>query len=342
MFRALLALTLAVLPLASRAGPPATSSTTSSAENEEVETIRFDVRMPPECPSEQELLAQIKTHTTRFRVGAAGARTFVVEVDTKGDKGATGRLSIVTDAEASGTRTLRGKTCDEVVAALALMTALAIDPAASVEPIAPATSAASSTSASASTTASAPAPPRAPAKAGPVEPRAETVRVWTVGVAGEVVTGLSRGPLYGVNAFVARALGPVTVRLGAHAAFGAEMATTVGDARVARFAATLDVCPFSFSPSPRLALQPCAQLGSGVLEARGSNTANARTARSPLFFGGLLARVGWTPHPAVLLELGLGGLVPFRQYRYRFEPDVEIHRTAPVSLFAELSIAARF
>jgi hypothetical protein len=325
---------------------------------DDVEPIHLDFHVAAGCPDAGDFTARVHSHTAKFRIAANGepARTLVIDV-TLGPKGADGRLSFRDVSGASGVRALKGETCSEVLAGLALMAALAIDPAAT---IAPSESASSSTSASSSAPIASSAPASslaAPLTSGsapsPSVVPASTLRV-SIGVAAETVFGLSPKPLYGGNLFFelfldrASILSPST-RLALHADAGPSVTSDAGVARFVRYVATLDVCPIALParvPSstigPTFAVRPCAQFGAGFVQASGSDIVDARTARERWLFAALLARGLWSPHPMLRVELAIGAALPFQRYRFRFEPSTSLYETATIAGFAELGAAISF
>lgn len=91
--------------------------------------VRIAYRAYPGCPSEAEFLAQVGA-----RIGKAStssemrdAQSVVVTL-TAAPRGAIGKIETSTPDGSTGSRIVRGRTCAEVVSALALFTALAIDP----------------------------------------------------------------------------------------------------------------------------------------------------------------------------------------------------------------------
>lgn len=96
------------------------------AESERIH-ITFDA--PKGCSDSTAFLRALKKWTKRFEpvTEAQTTRRFLVTI-RRTASAASGQLEIRTPGAATSLRNVAGKTCDEVSAALALMTALAIDP----------------------------------------------------------------------------------------------------------------------------------------------------------------------------------------------------------------------
>ena len=133
----------------------------------EPEHIRIQFSAAPKCPDKTTFVRAIRQRTGRFQlaVGAEQTRVFAVTI-TLADSLVSGRLEIQGPDTEVSLRNVSGKTCDEVMAALALMTALAIDPSAAspsaVSPSAARPSTTAPSSASATTPPPAGSSPRSP------------------------------------------------------------------------------------------------------------------------------------------------------------------------------------
>jgi hypothetical protein len=94
----------------------------------DTESIALDYRASTGCPGRERFVEQVRALTTKAELVEAdpALRQFRVEAERKGNS-VTGRLSIIKDGESSE-REVKGKTCGEVVSALALATAIAVDP----------------------------------------------------------------------------------------------------------------------------------------------------------------------------------------------------------------------
>ncbi len=95
----------------------------------EPEHIRIQFSAPRRCPDASAFMRSLRQRTGRFERagGAEQTRIFVVTI-TRADSFVSGRLEIRGPGTEVSLRNVTGNNCDEVAAALALMTALAIDP----------------------------------------------------------------------------------------------------------------------------------------------------------------------------------------------------------------------
>jgi hypothetical protein len=274
-----------------------------------------------------------RTPKVRRGDGAAPARTFVVRLAATSDE-STGHLVVRAPDGSTAEREVVGDTCEEVVAALALVAALAVDPNATTRamPIpAPARPRPAAVVAS-------PAP--VPRAAPPAAARG------AVSLDGLVATGVAPAPLVGAALAVAAAgprrgwLAP-TVRLGIAAASSGTVDVTGGKATFTSLTGALDVCPGDRLLG-RWSLTPCVRVEGGVLSAAGADVVAPRTDAHPWGAAGALARAERRLPGGFFLELSGGARVPFVRTTFFFEPDVTIFRTAPVSGEFSAGLGLRF
>lgn len=104
-----------------------------------VSAIRIAYGSPGDCPGSAAFTSQVLRRTSRLRLARAGEASVVpMQVTISvGRRGYRGRLELTRSDGRVHDREVDGETCEEVVAALALVTALAFDPHASIEPLAP-------------------------------------------------------------------------------------------------------------------------------------------------------------------------------------------------------------
>jgi hypothetical protein len=102
------------------------------------ESVHLDYAASAGCPDRAAFVAEITARTTRARFvdEARDVRTFTATIRTQG--GRTLGSLISNSGQMGAERRVTGKTCSEVVSALALITALAIDPSASTSQSSPA------------------------------------------------------------------------------------------------------------------------------------------------------------------------------------------------------------
>src|ERR1700722_4106035 len=93
--------------------------------DERDQPVRIDYQAPSACPTEDEFLARLRAHARRARrtQDTQPARTIVVTI-VEGDRQVRVHVVIREPAGGESARDVDGETCEEVVAALALITAL--------------------------------------------------------------------------------------------------------------------------------------------------------------------------------------------------------------------------
>jgi hypothetical protein len=287
--------------------------------------FRVDYVAPASCPDAAAFSALVRARTSRVREAGEGEPAQTLRVELRAfDAGALGQLTAERDGETSEVRALRGRTCADVVSALALTAALSLDPSArlSLPPPTPA-----------------PAPPPVPAAATTVSSatpaRRPSARVGaTAGLARIVSPGVM--PFVGVAGQVeATRWWRPSVRLsllGASNVFATDRAATFS-----WIALELEVCPFQLPLGARAALAPCATAQGGVLRATGRGEPTVYT-ESRLWTGaGASAHLPVAISPRWVIDLGAGLLVPFRERDFRFEdPARSLARTAAISWRAGL------
>src|SRR5260370_29948963 len=103
------------------AGPPPVRASDTRGD-----AIPLDYRAPAFCPGVDEFVAQVRRALPRLRLASPEepAPLFTVTLDG----GATGRLTIASDGAITGSRDVRGASCEEVANVLAFAVALAVDP----------------------------------------------------------------------------------------------------------------------------------------------------------------------------------------------------------------------
>jgi hypothetical protein len=267
----------------------------------EPERVNIQFESPKGCSDGGAFLRALRRRTSRFLLatGSETARRFVVTL-SQTNSSVLGRLEIQGPGSTQSLRNVAGRTCDEVVAAIALVTALAIDPgglpeAAAISPPSPpastpSPSAAPQRRADEARKANQPAPaappapatppalPPPPAPAAPAlppppdQPSAESWR-WAAGIAGEASLGMAPTTGWGGLGFVETAApggSGAVLRMGVSVS---QSDTTLASGAGARFqwaAALLEGCPIRLGVADaRIALFPCLAFHLGVLRGQG-------------------------------------------------------------------------
>jgi hypothetical protein len=251
------------------------------------ESVHLDYEPAAGCPDRAAFIAEVTARTTRARFvdETRDVRTFHATIRTEGDR-IVG--SIVSNSGQTGSeRRVSGRTCGEVVSALALITALAIDPSASTQPSPPAQPADQSTPQEqpAAAPAIAPAMPRT----GPMstaDDRNAAVSSWGLSWAllGEAAYGFTAGaplPTFGgsvhaeAGPFARERRGPL-FRIGA-ALLQSTSVHPSSDASIGEATFTLTVgrvgcSPINFRVANRLDLLPWLNVEVGRLSGHGSSS----------------------------------------------------------------------
>lgn len=321
------------------------------------------------CPTADELASMLRESTTRFRLAGEReqARSFSIEasgadVATPGSRsGSTeqnyvGRLTIRDVENNVAVREIRGRTCKEVVEAVAFIAALAIDPNAvpahtpsGESPAAPAVAAAPATTLALSNPPPvAPSPPDLP----PSPLTSPETRLFAAIRAG----GIS-GVAPGVTAFARLAAevsrivpgSPWTASLSLSLGRGLtrEIRTPAGVAQLTWTTGRLDVCFLRWATrsNSMTGLELCPVLEAGVISGTSTET-NGATPRSRAWFSlGALGRFALEIAGPVAIELEGGATTPIIRDHFYFAPATnasnEVYRVPEVSFFADAGVSVR-
>ncbi|MBX3205723.1 MAG: hypothetical protein KF764_11690 [Labilithrix sp.] len=319
-------------------------ATRSFAAPADAEPLRVELAAPASCPVEPSLLARVQRHTTRVREAKPGeaARVLAVTIEARGD-GFRGDLRLVEQGDELD-RTIPGATCEEVLAAAALIAALTIDPRASSTPGPPASSHDAVAEGADAGTEPRSRRPTSPARrseaARPSLRRSPRLRA-SLGASLDVhgLDGLVPGRSVWVEGGLARGLEPaLRLRLGQLRSF-----TVVSDARAAFFelrTLALEGCMTAVSaggrrrspgaPSP-FDLRPCVQATGGLFEGASSAFRVTREPR-PWFAVGGFVQGRWRFFGPLALEASLGFAAPLVRDDFFFRPRTLIYR-APEAFF---------
>ena len=333
------------------------------------EPLAVAYEAPEGCPRSEAFFQEISARTTKARAAQPNERARVMHVVVTRSGGQhEGRLWIE-DASASSTaRSVSGKTCGEVISALALIGALAVDPRASTAPIAappiatdqagaapadargPAASppAATPLPAAASPPA-APVPARAPdaeagtsPPAGPAGPRGRIevgVQAEVSFMAGAVASGrlfgdLSIGPRGGLFA--------PAIRIAITRSLDVDRTAAIGGATLHWTTGGLDVCPVRIALARLLALRPCGGGSVGVVDASGTGFAGTVSRSRPWATLSALGRLVWEPLPFLDLELEAGVIAALYRESFFFAPNVAVYEAPPAALLSRAGFGLRF
>ena len=331
------------------------------------EPIRLAYRSEGLCPSGEQFFSDVRARTEKIRPATSSevARTLKIEVE-EGPSESRGSLSIAgTDGTTSSTRTVRAKTCRDVVTALALVAALAIDPEARTSPLSPLmVSDAGQPPVPPSNDAGAPAPAiltspedgGAPASREPIAlpprssgatdagPSVETPREasrpsqtrFSVGVGAEGSSVLGVRPALSVTLgldWVRDSMVSPAFLLRLTRSFQGTSVQTGGSANVTFSAAAIEPCPFAFRLGEAFALLPCARLAFGFLEAEGSGVTTPSSALRGWGDVGAHLRASFRLGGPVFLDAHGGARFPLFRDRFFVDQSTTLYE-APAALGA--------
>lgn len=347
--RSILALVLALiagLPRSARADTPSLDQQLESAVS-----VVYD--LPSSCPSVGDFERDVAQRAPRARFTLdAAARQFHVAAWPDAREW-VGEVTAVPAVDASSVRRVRGATCADVVAALALIVALALDPEALREAshgdavqnpaAAPAPVAPQPASAAPAIVPPPPVylPPPPPVPEMESSAGSQHASRWRMSLGGGalVALGVAPGPLFGasISADVTPSRDRVLTwlfRLSASALFPREL----GEPLKARFGAqllTLEGCPFRLPLGSVISLLPCLGIEGGVVEVRGVAQPGLVTTQnqSALFLGAVQPlRVQVRLGSVFSLEVDGTLKEPFHHDSFGYSrPSVTVHTVPPVT-----------
>lgn len=343
------------LSIAAPASPAAPAAPAASAE---LEPLRVELNAPAACPATPSLLGRVRTHSARVREARPGEPARVLRVAVSPHEGgfvADLRLADESDeADEPLERRVPGKTCNEVLAAVALIAALAIDAR-------PAEARASAGSADASDASLEAAPDgarrrRPPSEAGSFTTVTDTSDVHDANEAGgrsahvAVAFGTSLeahglGEMVLGSALWIEGILPARLSPSLRLRFARGRSFTPGDdPRPAVFrltTASLEPC-FVAVEGHRLELRPCAQLTGGVLEGASAAFVPSTNEVRPWASLGALVQGRWHFLGPLALEVSFGFTVPLVRDDFYFRPKTAVYQAPPFVLAGNVGVGTTF
>jgi len=301
-------------------------------------TIGVAYDAPSSCPDASVFMERLRARTAHADlVPAPEVARFAVIVSST-DTASSARIQFSGAEVLPATRTVSGRTCDEVVTAAALITALAIEASLSGAPPLPADPA--------ETTA-----PNLPSRDTPPpfsssEPPPGWLSGWGLGVGGGLDSltpggGFAWGVFGELAAHAPLALARLTLR-GTAGSASVEARSATFTSLMARIA----VCPLSFRIAEPFFLIPCAAVDMGRLAGEGEASAQLATPQSAAIFWSsaeamLLAR--WHLGAVVALEAGGELGFPLIRHTFVFEwPRRLVYEVPAVETGVHVAFALRF
>jgi hypothetical protein len=306
---------------------------------EEVTPVRVRYSAARDCADERGFFEQITARTPRVRLARAAEPATVLNVSIREVPGGVAGSIELRGAEGStSAREVKAQSCDQVVAALAIMAALAIDPDASTDPLPKARPAPK------------PPPPKPvvtkAAKPADTEPAPSLHSHWKAGVSLAVLAGVFDDSALAVRPFVelAREGRPAwghTLRLSA-ARFESKVSRSEGTGEFALYSGRLEPCPAHLRAWGAVWLSACLALDAGWLEARGANVTPRQSVTRFWFAAGPTARIELRLLEILALEASGELFFPFVRDRFFVGSDATVHRTGAVGGGGAIGVGVLF
>jgi hypothetical protein len=294
---------------------------------EDVTAVRLRYKASSECADEHGFFQQVAARTQRVRLADSSEHAIVLIVSVRDVRGGlAGRLVLRGDEGVTSAREVKAASCDQVVAALAIMAALAIDPDASTAPLP-----------KPPVVTPRPPPPkpvvRVPARTT-LRPAASLRSRWKGGVSLAVLGGVFDEPVASVRPFVelAReghsAFG-YALRLSA-ARFRSSTSRAEGTGEFALSSGRLEACPGHVRAFSPLWISTCLALDAGWLAARGADVTPRQSVSRGWAAGGEITRIELRLFDALALEASGEVFFPFVRDRFFVGSDATVLRTPAV------------
>jgi hypothetical protein len=303
------------------------------------EPYRIEYAAPSGCSSREAFVRELVGRTPLVRVeeGGTPAATYVVMLSPRAND-LMGELVLRERDGRETRRALRGKTCDEVVSALAFIAAILVDPeAVSRTP----------------TEAPRHAPPRplAPMLEGS-ERSASSERDshfrFGAAAGASLETSVSPGVAFGPFAELVAERTTEGARglafgLAFHRVNAPSVLTPAGRAHFTWTAARGWFCPLSLPSRGMVSFVPCGAVEGGTLTAEGSATIDRKTVVRPWLAFGPLARLELRPARFLAISLdGMAVFTPISHPTFFFSPDIEVFSVPVVGFASRAGIRAIF
>ncbi len=328
------------------------------AERSERELIHVDYEADASCPSLDELLAKVRTYTSRWALADDGGkvRRFRV-VLAPGEGRFVGVLEIVepsgdAGADTSASRTITGPDCETVARGMAIAVAVAIDPSAlfgahsAEEPVPPAPAAATPTSRSREKAHQPPPAPAAPPSRGPtfaVDARGELTSAVVTGFMPVLSIGFELDPLSSKPVERLPRWFRPAVAVGIRQSLSRSIERETVTTEFAWTAAVLRLCPARFvAAGDRLEVTPCLEANAGALRASARGSPDARSTSNPWIDGGLSARATWSLGGEWFVSGAASLVVPVSRNRFELSTGTLISRAPSLGVTLGLGGGVRF
>ena len=293
---------------------------------DDVTPVRLRYAASRDCADERGFFEQVTARTQRVRLAnpSEPATALVVSIrEVPG--GLAGKLELRGDQGTTSAREVKAASCDQVVAALAIMAALAIDPDASTEPIPKPRPAR-------------PPPPKPvaepPPSPTPVASASSLDSHFKAGVSLSLLTGVFDEPVLAVRPFVelareGRSSWGYALRLSV-ARFQSKVSRSEGTGEFALFSGRLEGCPAHFRAWEPVWISACLAFDGGWLEAHGADVTPRQSVTRSWFAAGETTRIELRLLEILALEVSGEVFFPFVRDRFFVGSDATVHRTPAV------------
>jgi len=305
----------------------------------ETTPVRLRYTAPAECPDRRGFFEQVSARTKLARLADASeiATTLVVRIKHV-PGGTAGTIELSTPPGRTAQREVKAASCEQVVAALALMTALAIDPDASTEPVSKPPLPAPKLEPTA-----APKPTR---RGTPEERPASALTRWKGGVSVELLGGIAPSLVPAVRPFIeldreGRAPWGFAARLSA-ARLQTEVRTESGGAEFRLWSARLEGCPAHVRVARPLWFSACLAFDFGELTATGNGVTPAQQVSRPWLAAGEITRLELRLFDALAIEAAGEIMFPLVRDRFFVQTDVTLHRAPAVAGGGAVGVGVTF
>ncbi len=289
---------------------------------------------PPECPSREEVEAQLRARVPERWLSGADTRRFAIRIVRESDGGYSGQLDVRVSGREPSVREIRAPACRAVSTSLVVILAIALDPDTEHEPdhgrdvvvdrAVPPPVSSSSAGRGPTTLRSPPVP--SPTASG----------TWRSGVRAAPLR--MPAPAWGGRVFaeVTRSAPHVPVVPSARFSWGwsdfSLRPERAGEAHFRLHTARVEGCA-GVKLTSSVVVSPCAALEIGTLAGTTPELPRAGQATNRWTAGAAIVRASWSLLPWLAIEAETGLLVPFERTRFGLvDPDRFVYR-APNVLF---------
>lgn len=306
---------------------PAESTATEPATFAPGLTIPLHYQAQAPCPDRDAFLIEVRRRISDSTPAAIDSIS--VEIDEQAGR-FNGKLRLEAHSGEPSTRSINGERCDEVAAALALITALALQaklPSEQPEP------------------AETPAPPVEPVpepqQPTPTLPRSPR---FELGAQLGGASAYSPNPSLTLRAFVAAVTRHALFRLNLGYATSVDAQRATGNADFSLLAARGDICALLDDNDP-LTLGLCGAFELGYLRAAGTDSGSLDAQGGGMLWAApaLIGQLRYAPSASFRLELGAGAHFPLYREQFIFRlangSDDQVHEIPGVGWLASLGVA---